>query len=94
MFIGLKEVLPDESRRLTPQQQAAIEHLLLGATITEAACVAMWRTLVFIAIGRIAAALTGWLRPLGLSVSDSIIAAEAYCRRCAGGSGAPPARWR
>ena len=30
---------------------------------------------MFIAIGRIAAALTGWLRPLGLGVSDSIIAA-------------------
>ena len=30
-------MLPDESRRLTPQQQTAIEYLLLGATITEAA---------------------------------------------------------
>jgi len=33
-------VLPDDSRRLTPQQQTAIEYLLLGATITEAACAA------------------------------------------------------
>jgi hypothetical protein len=32
---------------------------------------------VFIAIGLIAAALTAWLRPLGLGVSDSIIAAGA-----------------
>jgi hypothetical protein len=31
------EVLPDESRRLTPQQQTAIEYLLLVATMTEAA---------------------------------------------------------
>jgi len=30
-------VLPDDSRHLTPQQQRAIERLLLGATITEAA---------------------------------------------------------
>ena len=30
-------MLPDDSRHLTPQQQRAIERLLLGATITEAA---------------------------------------------------------
>ena len=30
-------MLPDDSRHLTPQQQTAIERLLLGATITEAA---------------------------------------------------------
>jgi hypothetical protein len=35
------------------------------------------RTLVFIGAGLIAAALTAWLRPLGLGVSDSIIAAGA-----------------
>jgi hypothetical protein len=33
----LRGKFPDESRRLTPQQQTAIEHLLLGPTIIEAA---------------------------------------------------------